>query len=394
VDAMRVLYVLGRGGPGGIERHVQALVRSIGPMGVEAHVCVLTDAGQVTTQMQADGVPVHVLGARHGHDPALFFSFCKLLGRLKPDVVHFHELHFLPALAMGLFPRIALVCSEHCSIPHAPSLTSARILWRTVGRRIDRVLPVSHHTGRMLAECLGVPAGCMSVVHNGLDLDGQVEVQRGSERPAGLGGGSKLVGGVGRLAAQKDWHAFLEVARHLSRFRRDVEFAVVGDGPMRAALEREALGLGVADRVRWLGSRPDALDLIRAFDVFLLTSLHEELPTTLLEAFSVRTPVAGFVPEGGTSEILDLCSRPAGAFIEGRPPEALARAVSGLLDDPEGAARMTEEAFRVVHDHFNMRDIASQLSRIYRSAAAQRARAGWRRFRTTTLKDRSVGCDI
>ena len=369
MQELRVLYVLGHGGMGGIERHVQALVWCLRSADVENHVCVLMESGEVSEAMRREGVPVHVLGARNGHDPALFRLFCKVLRQVRPDIVHFHELHLLPGLAMHLFPRIPLIYSEHCSIADAPNLSATRALWGIVGCRIDRILPVSRYTGRMLTEYLGVTPSRMTVVYNGLDVDGFNAKRRSGDRALqDIGGDSKVVGGVGRLAAQKDWKAFLDAAKHLSLLREDVQFAVAGDGPLRRPLERMANELGIGDKTHWLGFREDTPDLLKEFDVFLFTSIHEELPTTLLEVFAMRTPVAGFVPTGGTSEILELCNSPPGVFLRQRSPQALASAVNDLLDNPQQADAMTDEGFRVVRERFNMRGIAAQVMDIYQAS--------------------------
>ena len=368
---LRVLYVLGHGVLGGIERHVQALVRCMEPADVEAHVCILMEPGEVSDAMEAEGVAVHVLGARSGHAPGLLPRFCRLLPEVKPDIVHFHELHLLPGLAMSLFRRIPLVYSEHCSILDAPNPGATRILWAAVGRRIDHVFPVSRHTGRMLSDHLGIPASRMTAVYNGLDVDHlNTEQGRKDRSLLSVSPEFKIVGGVGRLAAQKDWNAFLQVARHLLSVRDDVRFVVVGDGPLREELHRTAERFGVSGKTRWLGSRRDAFALLHEFDVFLFTSAHEELPTTLLEAFAARTPVAGFIPRGGTTEILRLCKSPPGVFLRQRSPEALAKAVNDLLNNPRQARAMAGRGLEVVREHFNMRKIAARVVDIYRSLVA------------------------
>ena len=82
-----------------------------------------------------------------------------------------------------------------------------------------------------------------------------------------------------------------------------LELLVLGDGPERARLERQARALGLSDRVRFLGAgtRDDVIRLFRGADVALLTSAWENLPHTLLEALAVGTPViataVGGIPE-------------------------------------------------------------------------------------------------
>src|SRR5260370_40260790 len=64
-----------------------------------------------------------------------------------------------------------------------------------------------------------------------------------------------------------------------------------GDGPLRGELQEQARGLGIADRVRFLGIRRDVPQLLQAADVFTLTSLSEAASLTILEAMASRLPV-------------------------------------------------------------------------------------------------------
>ena len=107
------------------------------------------------------------------------------------------------------------------------------------------------------------------------------------------------LGVAGRLTAQKALGDTLEALARVP----GVALLVLGDGPERAALERRAAELGLADRVRFLGAgtRDDVIALFRAVDAALLTSAWENLPHTLLEALAAGTPViataVGGIPE-------------------------------------------------------------------------------------------------
>jgi glycosyltransferase involved in cell wall biosynthesis len=213
----------------------------------------------------------------------------------------------------------------------------------------------------------------MTVAYNGIDVGGLDEKRHEITVKGSSGEGrTKVVGGVGRLARGKDWVSFLRVAGLLSKMRGDVRFEIVGGGPLRSPLEETARRLGLAGKVSWRGFRADALELISHFDVFLLTSIYETGPITLLEAFALRVPVAGFIPRGGTREILGFCTKPAGAFVEERSPELLARAVSELLDNPQQAAVKADEGYRVVREHFDMARIAVQVTRVYEEVLSDR----------------------
>jgi glycosyltransferase involved in cell wall biosynthesis len=140
----------------------------------------------------------------------------------------------------------------------------------------------------------------------------------------------------------------------LRRIRSDLPRAhlvIAGDGEKAAELRRLASKLGVADRVCWLGWRGDAVDLMAAFDVFLLPSLHEGFGLVLLEAMSRRVPIiasnVGAIPE-------IVVDGETGILVEPRAADGLAKAMTRLLKDRAlrkymgllGAARL-EERFSV-----------------------------------------------
>jgi glycosyltransferase involved in cell wall biosynthesis len=136
------------------------------------------------------------------------------------------------------------------------------------------------------------------------------------------------LGTAGRLTAQK---ALGDGLAALARIR-DVELLVLGDGPERAALEAEAVELGVADRVRFqgAGTREDVLRMFRAVDVVLLTSVWENLPHTLLEALAVGTPVIA-TAVGGIPEI--VLDGENGLLVPAHDVDALVAAIERVVRD-------------------------------------------------------------
>ena len=118
------------------------------------------------------------------------------------------------------------------------------------------------------------------------------------------------------------------------------QLLVRGDGPERSALEREAVRLGVSDRVRFLGAgtRDDVLTLFRGADAVLVTSAWENLPHTVLEALAVGTPVV--------------------ATAVGGVPEVVVDGVNGLLVPPHDVAAIAAAVERVVSEADLRRSLA------------------------------------
>ena len=356
---MRVLYFINAGTMGGRERHVHTLVKSL-PSSIEPLICAVS-GGKATDAMVKDGLPVQILGGKNGHDPKVFFRFIRLLHTFKPDIIHAHGSAFLPTSAMRLFPRIPLIESLH----GPASLSAKKSLLSIFPRPPDYYLPVSKATWDEFQRVN--PSARGEVFYNALNLTDLPTAGRTDANTTG----KKIIGMVGRMADVKDWPSFVHISAIVMSKDPTVEAWAIGDGPIRGTCESLWLDLARQNqidpsRLKWLGTRQDARELMAQMSALLVTSHSEQLPTTLLEAFALKTPVAGFIPEGGTREILALAKDTCALLDAERSIEATTKNVLRILEDDQLRARMTSEGFRIVHEHFDMKKLcATQLVEIY-----------------------------
>ncbi|MBI5154895.1 glycosyltransferase [Candidatus Poribacteria bacterium] len=370
---LRVVYVLGRGVFGGIERHVQALVRHLDRAEFEPSVIVLFEPGPIVDQLRGDGVNVRVLHGAHGWSPPLARDLRLEIAARTPCVVHSHEMHTCVGSAMKGLRAVPWVHTEHCAIQSAPSPWKSKLLWRMYARRIDRILAVSEATAKSLGAAAGLPHNRIGVVHNGVDVAAMPPKDSAFlRRELGLDPESRIIGSAGRLVRGKGWGDFLEMAGRLIAPDPSFHCVVAGGGPEMWALQERVCCLNLARRVHFLGQRDDIPRVIGGMDVFVLASEYEEMPTTMLEAFAMRTPVVGFLPRGGTGEVLALADGLCARLLDWRDPEALAAAVREVLMKNEGGY-YAGPARRVVQNHFDIARITRQLEDIYRNAAGRAA---------------------
>ena len=175
-----------------------------------------------------------------------------------------------------------------------------------------------------------------------------------------------VVGTVGRLMPIKGFEYLIEAFAKFRRQqgRQESKLVIVGDGPLRAALEQSAENHGLSRDVEFLGMRTDVYDLIGVFDVFALSSLHEGVPIVLLEAMAIGVPiVASHV--GGIPEILED-SREA-VLVPARDPEALARAIGVVAGSSELRAELIRAARVRVETQFSIQSSAAKMREMYRS---------------------------
>ena len=358
---MRILYLLNAGIMGGRERHVLTLVKSL-PKQIEYCVCAVS-GGAATDAMLSDGLNVRVLGGRNGHDWRIVPRFIRLLREFKPDIVHAHSGAFLPYFVLNWFRRIPLIQSIHGPTASGEEYEARRksFKWKIkccvaglFERKPDYYLPVSNATWEDFKSIHPNVKG--EVFFNALNLD---DLPKAAKK---AGTCKKIVGMVGRNAPPKDWPSFCRVAAIVSRQRSDVEFWGVGADESWA---KENVG-NDSRYVRWFGSRQDARELIAQMDVFLLTSKYEQLPTTLLEAFAIGVPVVGFLPEGGTKEVIGLSSKTSALLLAERNHQQLVVELVRVIDDKNLRELMVIEGRKIVEEHFDMKKLcASQLVGVY-----------------------------
>jgi glycosyltransferase involved in cell wall biosynthesis len=311
------------------------------------------------------------------------------------DLVHTHssKAGILGRLAAFLAGVPVIVHTAHgWSFNNSQPAATRRLyvqLERLAARVTDRILVVaSGHRSAGLAHGIGRPdqyrvlrSGIDSSLYRRPTSDGDVV-----RRELGLDPAAVVVGGVCCLKPQKAPLDFVRAgAAALAEAAEGTElhFVLAGDGELRPAVERLVRELGVEGRFHLLGWRRDVPQLLQAFDVFLLTSLFEGLPRSVLQAMAAGVPVVATAVDG-TPEVVE--HEATGLLVSpGRPREA-ARAVLRLIADPALRARLAEAAGRSLTDEFDITEMVRALDRGYlsllapdRRAAAERGgmMAGW-----------------
>ncbi len=182
-------------------------------------------------------------------------------------------------------------------------------------------------------------------------------------RALGLEGG-RVVGTVARLAPQKGVLYFIRAVAGLSELQ-GVSFVVVGDGPLRAELEAEAVNLGLKGKVVFLGYRRDVDKILNCLDILVLPSLTEGLPLIILEAMAAARPVVATTVGGIPEAVLDGVN---GFLVQPGDADALAFAIRKMLENRIMAESMGEAGRRRVLEMFSLEEMVKKTERLYLEA--------------------------
>lgn len=358
-DGVRVMIVIHGLETGGAEMMVLHLARELSRAGHPVRVVSLHgDETDVAGLMRRAGVDVVALNKAGGPDPRTVLRLRAQMRDFSPAVVHTHlpVLEYVLPAARLYGRRVRIIHTVHNL---AREETRHRVL-RAVNRRAfsHGVVPVALNEEVRSSICreYALPASAVPVVGNGIDLD----AFRGPQRRGARGAGARLLC-VARLAPAKNHALLLRTVARLRESGRDVSLTLVGDGPLRGALEERARELGISQRVRFAGRRTDTPAFYRDCDLFVLLSDYEGMPMSIIEAMASGLPVVA-TRAGGVAELVD--DGVNGALVEA-DAAAAAEAIAAICDDPALYARLSDGAVRT-SSHYSAEAMMEKYVDLYR----------------------------
>lgn len=222
-------------------------------------------------------------------------------------------------------------------------------------RLCDMVICNSHAAAAPLIEG-GLPERKVTVIGNALPM----EAFAGPHSPRV--GSALRVGMIARMNAGYKNHAdFLRAAAQIAARMPNVEFVLIGDGPLRPELERQAADLGISQRVQFLGDQRDIPSALASVDVSVVPSDSESLSNVILESMAANVAVVA-TRVGGNSELL---SEGRGLLVPLHNEAELANAIERLLNDHQLRAEIAEKAKTYALANFSMPRIQQKYESLY-----------------------------
>ncbi|MFH9548863.1 glycosyltransferase [Streptomyces sp. NPDC017435] len=358
---------------GGVPRVVTDLARA--QLAAGLHVTVACPAGRLADDLRSLGADVRHWAATRSPGPSLpaeVRRLVRLLGEVRPDLVHAHSAKAGLAGRLAVRGRIPTVFQPHAWSFEAVGGTTAALAlrWERFGARwADRLVCVSEaeRTTGVRARI----AGRWSVVPNGIDTErfhpAPVGTVRASLLP-GLDPAAPLVVCVARLCRQKGQDVLLAAWADIAAKVPGARLVLVGDGP-----DGERLRSRAPESVLFAGAVDDAVPWYQAADLVVLPSRWEGMALSPLEALACGRPVV-VTDVDGARESLPTALAPL-CLVPAEDPAALAGAVTGLLRDPLLRESLGHQGRRHVLSTHDVRRTAEAVAGVYRELLTTTRRA-------------------
>ena len=363
----KVLHVIDSGGLYGAENVLLNCVEEQLRLGCEPVICSIGDpkAGEKPLEGEARrrGLPIVTFRMRPGLNLIGASRVAAFAQRHGFEVIHSHG--YKGNILFGLMPRplrrVPVISTLHGWTSRKRIGRMALYQWldRWSLRFVDRVVVVSES---MLQIKPIRYLERVSVIRNGIDVGDRLP-----HRTKATGNGREMViGAAGRLSPEKGFDSLVEALAIVRRAGVQARLIVVGEGAERQRLERLIREKGLTEFVQLPGYRADVARFLLDIDVFVISSLSEGAPMSVLEAMRARTPVIA-TSVGGIPEMLEHGR--AGMLVKPRDVIGLAAAIKFACSNPTETGRRSARAYDRVRERYDRRVMAQKYCGLYADIA-------------------------
>lgn len=362
-----ILYAIETSGPGGAEKMLINLVESLDKDAFRPLICLLA-RGWLFDRLRALGYEPLVIPLGHTPDIAWLRRAASVLRAENVRLMHAHEFYMNAYCAM-----LSRLTGVPCvTTVHGKNYYTDKWYRRTLYRMVSRystMIAVSDGIRHFLSERVGVSNQRLTTIRNGIDIATFAptpNARSAARHTLGLSPHQPVIGCLGNLYQVKGHTYLIQAAAVICRRYQDAVFLFAGRGKMLDILQQQATELGIARNVRFLGFRDDTPALLAAMDIFVLPSLSEGLPLSLLEAMAANTPVVAS-RVGGIPEVIS--HEQNGLLVEPADANALAQHILRLLDNPALASALAARAKTDVTAHYSVSTMTARYQALYESLA-------------------------
>ena len=284
-EPVRVLHVLTGLSSGGAESFIMNMYRNIDRNKVQFDFLLRSNENIFKDELEKMGSRVFTTASfpRHFIQNALQTS--RFFKEHHYDIIHVHANALLYTYALSCAKKNGVKCriihSHNSAMAHMQLLPIHNANKRRIHKLATDFFACSDAAGKWMFN------GAYTLVHNAIDLSAfaySAKNRAQIREKLGIKDDELVIGHVGRFTEQKNHDFLIEAFNEIVKSGRNAKLLLVGDGPLKQAMEKKTDELKLADRVVFLGARKDVAEMMSAFDIFVFPSNYEGLGIVVIEA--------------------------------------------------------------------------------------------------------------
>lgn len=379
---IKVLHIITRLIVGGAQENTMLSIIGLNKLGYKAELLsgpTTGPEGEIVSEVRDSGIKLNIIPSLIRNinpikDLKAFFDIYRFIRSGDFDIVHTHssKAGILGRLAAALAGVPVIVHTIH-GLPYHPFQSRLVNLIYILAEKLagyvsDKILAVSGNNARNAISKGIAPGFKFEVVRSGMKLDRFQSAQKFRDKirtDYGIESGNRVLGVIARLFHLKGHKYLIRIApRLLSRYP-DLKFMFVGDGILRDEFEKRVQDLGISDHFIFTGliPRDGVPEYISSMDIIVHPSLREGLARVIPQGFILKKPIVIFDIDGA-SELVKTGE--TGMLVPPRDCDALFRAISFILNNPDRASAMAEKGHEIALAQFSDKKMVDDIDRIYR----------------------------
>lgn len=370
MERIKILHVV-RPAEGGMKEHLVSLAKNTDQNKFKVMVACPEGSSTYDELVKAgiEVFPFSIVGQLNPkRDWRSIRQLITIMKKVRPHIVHTHS------SKAGLVGRIAakmtgvpiVFMTAHNSIFYDNLSLKKKLLFAYTEKMLalgtDKIIAVSEALKDEILTWEKINPAKITVIKNGIDVEKfQISVDKIKIcQELDLKPDLPIVGTVARFAPQKGLTYLIDAIAMINN--TDAQFLIIGDGPLREDLEKQVQKLGLTNKIFFAGLRRDIDHLLPVMDIFVLPSVTEGLPLTILEAMAAARPIVA-TAVGGIPEV--IIDKKTGLLIPSKDADKLAQAIKQLLEDNTLARTLANNGFALVDKEFNLNLMVKNTTDMY-----------------------------
>lgn len=380
-DKKTILYLITQSEWGGAQRYVFDLAKSLkGEYNVLVAFGEQGESGELAEKLKSENIKFFTLkNLKRSIIPAAdllsLLEIRKLIKKIKPEIVHLNssKVSILGSLAC-VFLKSKVIYTAHGWVFNEPLPNWQKLFYKYAEKitalRKDKIICVSNFDYNLALTERITSSKKIIAINNGIADTNLLERQAAREKLQSnknnilfnIKDDDIVIGSIGNLYRTKGYEFLINAAKIMENYKKNLKFIIVGDGSEKQELASLIKQLNLSSSVLLAGRINDSAKLLKAFDIYICSSVKEGLSYTIIEAMSAGLPIIA-TKVGGNEEL--ITDNQEGLIIRPANSEELAKAIIKLLNDSDLAKRFGVAAQLKSKNYFTEEKMIQQTKALY-----------------------------